>query len=212
MPTFSIFKKAIGKSESEKRYVEKQVCFDGRYILAYTKESLEEKKEKFYSPGYYYPYVNKDNHTVDLQQKVNEIIDEYKLEIDEFYEMYGRAKYNRKDNKAKKDELRKLQKADFERGISKDEYKEKYGLKTNVTFYEHVRKLYPEWISKEDIDMKKRDSSYFIPSDPMTDEMRQDILNGICVNGFLAKYNASDASYYRYKNILETELGFNIKL
>lgn len=181
------------------RYHEKQTCYFGRYILAKTKEKLEEKKKKFYSSEYYYSITDSvDNETIDLQKKINERIEEIRKEVDDFFEKYGKAKYNRKDNKSKKEALRKLQKADLEAGISKKEYMEKYNISTTTTFYDHVHKLCPDWHEPG------------VEHSNMTDEMREDIINGMCCSKFIRKYSVSESSFYRYKHKIEDELGIKI--
>lgn len=149
--SFVVFLEAVDRVDNRNRFKEKQVCYFGRYILSRSKEMLEKKKRVYFSADYQYTNVNTiDNSSKDLQSRIDEVLTNVQKEIDEFYEKYGHAKYNRKDNKAKKDALRKEQKADLEAGITKAEYKEKYNIKGDTTFYDHVKKLYPEWTSRED--------------------------------------------------------------
>lgn len=214
-PSFQIINDIFN---SNGRYYEKQVCYFGRYIFSKVKEKLEEKKEKFYSDDYFYSSVDDiDNKTKDLQKKIDKRVAEIRKEIEEFFAKYGKAKYNRKDNKTKKEALRKLQKADLEAGITKKEYMKKYNVKSSATFYDHVHKLCPEWEMpeselKEINERRTRNNSTreLVPAVYMTDEMREDIINGICCSRFVEKYNVSESSYYRYKHKIEDELGITI--
>lgn len=195
-PSFQIINDIFNTNS---RYRKSQTCYFGRYILDKTKIELEKKIKKFYSSEYCYSVTDSiDNETIDLQKKINERIEEIRKEIDDFFAKYGKAKYNRKDNKAKKEVLRKLQKADLEAGISKKEYMEKYNIKTTAAFYDHIYKLCPDWVEPgyEHIDM--------------TDEMKEDILNRVCCSKFVRKYNVHEANFYRFKHKIEDEL--NIKI
>ena len=195
-PSFQIINDIFNANS---RYRKSQTCYFGRYILDKTKIELEKKIKKFYSSEYCYSVTDSiDNETIDLQKKINERIEEIRKEIDDFFEKYGKAKYNRKDNKAKKEVLRKLQKADLEAGISKKEYMEKYNIKTTASFYDHVYKLCPDWIEP---------GFDFID---MTDEMKEDIINRMCCSKFVRKYNVHEANFYRFKHKIEDEL--NIKI
>lgn len=217
-PSFQIINEIFNRNG---RYIERQVCYLGRYIFSKTKERLEEKKKKFFSDEYFYSVTDAiDNKTKDLQEKIDKRVAKIRKEIDDFFAKYGKAKYNRKDNKTKKEALRKLQKADLDAGISKKEYMEKYNIKTTSTFYDHVHKLCPDWEMPEselkEINKKRRESNKnavrdYISVSQMTEEMREDILsNRMCCSKFIEKYNVSEASFYRYKHKIEDELGIKI--
>jgi hypothetical protein len=144
-----------------------------RYIFAHTIKELERKKREYKLGNYNFSYKIKCVNIKNLQEAIDERTKEIRKEIDDFFKKYGHAKYNRKDNKTKKEALRKLQKEDLMNGISKEEYKNKYDIKTNETFFEHVRKLCPDWEPK---DNKTIECSF---NNCMTEEMKTDILDGI---------------------------------
>ena len=215
--SFHIITDALNKTDNV-RYVENQTCYFGRYIFSKTKENLDLKIKKYYSRNYYYSLTNEiDNNTKDFQKEIDKKTAEIRKEIDDFYEKYGHAKYNRKDNKTKKEAIRKLQKEDLMKGISKEDYKQKYHIKSNQTFYEHVQRLYPDWepIEKENKIMNISSNGirqYRIPTNHMTDEMKEDILKGMSCIRFVQKYNSSEASYYRYKHKLEEQMHIKIRV
>lgn len=214
--SFQIILDALKKTAN--RFVEKQICYFGRYILSRSKEKLEKKKEMFFADEYFYSNTDCiDTKTVNLQDKIDKVVEKYRKEIDEFFAKYGTAKYNRKDNKTKKEALRKLQKADLEAGISKKEYMKKYNVKSSTTFYDHVHKLCPDWEMPEselkeinERRIQNNSTRELVPAVYMTDEMREDIINGICCSRFVDKYSVSESSYYRYKHKIEDELGITI--
>ncbi len=213
-PSFNIILQALNRVNCS-RFYEKQICYYGRYIFSHSLENIENKKNIFYSPDYEYVLEDEyDNITDNLQELIDTIVSKYQKEIDDFFSVYGYAKYNRKDNKSKKDAIRVLQKEDLMNGISKEEYKEKYNILSDSTFYQHVKKLYPEWCSTENATKLKKITPkgvcYFIPSDHMTDDMKQDIINGMRCGEFIKKYNVSESSFNRYKHKIEKEL--NIKI
>jgi len=105
--SFQIILDALKKTAN--RFVEKQICYFGRYILSRSKEKLEKKKEIFFADEYFYSNTDCiDTKTVNLQDKIDKVVEKYRKEINEFFAKYGKAKYNRKDNKTKKEALRKL--------------------------------------------------------------------------------------------------------
>ena len=195
------------------RFIERQICYFGRYIFSRSKTKLEQKKNTFYSRSYCYAKNDVDNKTKDLQKLIDTRTSAYYKEINDFFEKYGKAKYNRKDNKTKKEALRKEQKADLEAGITKKEYKEKYNV-SDSTFFNHVRELCPEWYSRDDRIVKRTEKGvcYYMPTDNLTEEMKKDLLNGMQVSTFQNKYNVSDSTYYRYKFKTEKEFGVKIKV
>lgn len=210
--SFNIVLDSLNRSK-ETRYRDKQICYYGRYIFSRSLEGIEKKKRVFYSKNYYYSLVDEiDYDTKNLQTLIDKKTAEYRNEIENFFKKYGKAKYNRKDNKTKKEALRKEQKTDLEAGITKDEYKEKYNVSTE-TFFEHVRKLYPEWCSKEDRILVNTENSaeYRLPEDNITEEMKKDLLDGMVLVIFQKKYNVSESTYYRYKFKIEKEFGVEIK-
>ena len=177
-----------------------------RYIFAHTIKELERKKREYKLGNYNFSYKIKCVNIKNLQEAIDERTKEIRKEIDDFFKKYGHAKYNRKDNKTKKEALRKLQKEDLMNGISKEEYKNKYDIKTNETFFEHVRKLCPDWEPKDNKTIECSSNNC------MTEEMKTDILDGIIPIRFIQKYHSSEASYYRYKHKLEKELNIKIKV
>ena len=195
------------------RFIERQICYFGRYIFSRSKTKLEQKKNTFYSRSYCYAKNDVDNKTKDLQKLIDTRTSAYYKEINDFFEKYGKAKYNRKDNKTKKEALRKEQKADLEAGITKKEYKEKYNV-SDSTFSNHVHKLCPEWYSRDERIVKRTEKGvcYYIPTDNLTEEMKKDLLDGMPVSTFQNKYNVSDSTYYRYKFKTEKEFGVKIKV
>ena len=209
-PSFQIILDVLKKKNN--RYIDKQICYFGRYILDRSKSKLEEKIKKYNSSEYYYTLKSEiDYKTSNLQKAIDKKIVEYEKIIETFFKHYGTAKYNRKDNKTKKEALRKEQKKDLEAGITKKEYIEKYHI-SKGTFYEHVKKLFPNWVSKDEGELKRNNDGkcYYIPKDNMTEEMKSDLLNGIPCHEFINKYNVSDNSFYRYKMKLEKEYGIKI--
>ncbi len=197
----------------ETRFREWQICYCGRYILSRTRDGIEQKKNAFYSRCYRYTSNEVDNKTKDLQKLIDARTSAYYKEINDFFEKYGKAKYNRKDNKTKKEALRKEQKADLEAGITKKEYKEKYNV-SDSTFFNHVRELCPEWYSRDDriVKLTEKGVYYYKPTDNLTEEMKKDLLDGMQVSTFQNKYNVSDSTYYRYKFKTEKEFGVKIKV
>lgn len=198
-PSFQIINDIFNK---DSRYQKNQICYFKRYIFAKTEAELKDKITIYRSRKNVLSYES-DDEIENLQEKINQRVAEIRKEIDEFFEKYGKAKYNRKDNKTKKDELHKLQKTDLESGISKKEYMEKYNIKNKDNFYKQVHKLCPNWEDPNE-DIKKICSH-------MSDEMREDILeNKICCSKFIQRYKVSEATFYRFKFALEDELGIKI--
>ena len=193
------------------------ICHYGRYIIARSPEKLEDKIKIFYSSDYNKRLAtNKGSNNIikeinypsfDLQTEIDNKVDEYNKRIEDFYVKNGHSKYNRKENLVKKDARKAEQKEDLKNGITREEYKQKYNIKSNQTFNKHVCELCYELVEK----YKECKNTYTKPMTMLTDEMRRDIIDGISQHDFIEKYKLSDSSFQRYKHKIEEELGIKIE-
>ena len=81
---------------------------------------------------------------------------------------------------------------DIKNGIRSSEYTKKYNVSSD-TFYSHRRAILPpEQITKRYITLK----------DVISEEQRNDILNGMCMIDYIKKYNCKSKTYYKHRKFI----------